>query len=121
MALTETGTIATALNQTVASLKAADALQFGAVAEHLFETSWLLNRRTSYRGMTKEEAQEVYKADLLKEMRERAAACTVILTDAGTVSGALQSAVNALKATDDGMPELMAQAVDLRLEAQGVA
>lgn len=119
---TEKGTVTTALKQTVAALRAADAMQLGMVAEQLFETSWILDRRKLYRGMTKDEARDAFKADFLKEMQEKAAVRPVVaLADAGSVAGALRSAVDALKVADEGMPELMEQAIDLRLEAQGLA
>lgn len=115
----ETGTIGAALSQTVAAMRAADAMQFGMIAEQLFETSWLLDRRKLYRGMTKDEAREVFKADFAKEMRDKMAARAAVIPTATSVSGALRSAIASLKTTDEGMQELQEQVIDLRLEAEG--
>ncbi len=117
----ETGTIGAALSQTVAAMRAADAMQFGMIAEQLFETSWLLDRRKLYRGMTKDQARGAFKADFAKELQERTAALPTVTIEAGSVSGALRSAIANLKATDEGMSELTEQAINLRLETEGLA
>jgi hypothetical protein len=117
----EKGAVTTTLEQTVARMKALDAMQMGMVAEQLFETSWLLDRRKLYRGMTKDQAREVFKADLAKGLQERAAARPVVTIEADNVAGALRSAIGALKVADEGMPELLDQAINLRMGAEGLA
>jgi hypothetical protein len=118
--LEEPGIVTTALKQTVATLRAADAMQFGMIAEQLFETSWLLDRRKLYRGMTKDQARDAFKADFAKEMQEKMAATPVVIPAATNVSGALRSSIATIKATDEGMQELQEQAINLRLEAEGL-
>jgi hypothetical protein len=123
----QTPKIADVLRQTTAQLKAADARQMGMIAEQLFETSWTIDRRTRFRGMSKDQARDQFKADFLKQMREqaaspeaaeRAAAMRDRVAASGSVSGAMKAVLEAMQAQDKRLENLQREAIDLRLQAE---
>ncbi len=123
----QTPKIADVLRQTTAQLKAADARQMGMIAEQLFETSWTIDRRTRFRGMSKDQARDQFKADLLKQMQEqaaspeaaeRAAAMRDRAAASGSVSGAMKAVLEAMQAQDKRLEDLQRKAIDLRLQAE---
>lgn len=117
------------LRETLAALKASDARQMGLVAEQLFEAGWSVQRRTRYRGMTKAQAREAFKAELLNKMQaastspeaqQRQQQQRQRIANAGSVSGGLKALVEELKAGDDRLQELTQQAIDLRVATAGM-
>jgi len=121
------GSVAEALKQTLGALKAADARQMGMIAEQLFEAGWTIDRRTRYRGMSKDQAREKFKAEFAQKMQAQAsspeanARATAMRQRAGasgTVSGALRSVLEDMKEQDKRLNDLQQQAIDLRVQAE---
>lgn len=116
--------MAEVLSQTLNDLRAADARQMGLIAEQLFEVGWSLERRTRYRGMSKEQARDQFKAEMLQSMRQSTPEATSAAqgirqraSQAGSVSGAMKSLLSDMQAGDRRLQELGRQAIDLRVQA----
>jgi hypothetical protein len=121
------GSVSQALRQTLGALRAADARQMGMIAEQLFEVGWTIDRRTRYRGMSKDQAREKFKVEFAQTMQaqvsspEAAARATAMRNRAGasgTVSGALKSVLEDMKAQDKRLEDLQQQTVELRKQAE---
>lgn len=121
------GSIASTMRETLNAMKAADARQMGMVAEQLFETGWLLDRRTRYRGMSKDQAREQFKVEFMQKLQEGASSPEAAArreamgrraAEAGSVSGAMRSLLQDMKASDDRLNDLTRQAIDLRIGAE---
>jgi hypothetical protein len=121
------GSIAGALRQSMEAMKAADIRQMGMIAEQLFEAGWTIDRRTRYRGMSKDQARDKFKAEFAQKMQaqasspEAAARATAMRNRAGasgTVSGALKSVLEDMKAQDQRLNDLQKQTIDLRIQAE---
>ncbi len=121
------GSIAGALRQSMEAMKAADIRQMGMIAEQLFEAGWTIDRRTRYRGMSKDEAREKFKAEFAQKMQaqasspEAAAQAAAMRNRAGasgTVSGALRSVLEDMKAQDKRLEDLQRQTIELRKQAE---
>lgn len=121
------GGIASTMREALNAMKAADARQMGMVAEQLFETDWLLERRGRYRGMNKDQARKQYKAEFMQKLQEQtrspeAAARRTEMgrrtAEGGSVSGAMRSLLEDMKASDDRLNDLTRQAIDLRAGAE---
>lgn len=123
----QTPKISDILRETTAQLKAADARQMGRIAENLFESGWTLERRTRYRGMTKDQARDQFKAEFMQKMQEQsaspqaAARSTAMRQRAGasgSVAGAMKSILEDMKAQDQRLEDLQRQSIDLRIQAE---
>jgi hypothetical protein len=121
------GSVSAALKQTLGALRAADAKHMGMIAEQLFEAGWTLDRRTRYRGMSKDQAREKFKVEFAQKMQAqasspeataRAAAMRNRAGASGTVSGALKSVLEDMKAQDKRLEGLQKQTIDLRIQAE---
>ena len=120
------GGIADTMRQALNAMKAADARQMGMVAEQLFESEWILERRSRYRGMSKDQAREVFKAEFAKQLQQadqarRAAGPSDAArraAEAGSVAGAMRSLIEDMKASDERLQELTEQTIDLRVQAE---
>lgn len=121
------GSIASTMREMLNAMKAADARQMGMVAEQLFETNWLLERRGRYRGMSKDQAREQYKAEFMQKLHKEASSPEAAArraemgrraAESGSVSGAMRSLVEQMKASDDRLNDLTRQAIDLRVGAE---
>ena len=121
------GSIAGALRQSMEAMKAADIRQMGMIAEQLFEAGWTIDRRTRYRGMSKDQARDKFKAEFAQKMQaqasspEAAARATAMRNRAGasgTVSGALKSVLEDMKAQDQRLNDLQRQTIELRKQAE---
>jgi hypothetical protein len=121
------GSIASTMRETLNAMKAADARQMGLVAEQLFETNWLLERRGRFRGMSKDQAREQFKVEFMQKLQEgarspeaaaRREAMGRRAAEAGSVSGAMRSLLEDMKASDDRLNDLTRQAIDLRVGAE---
>jgi hypothetical protein len=121
------GSIASTMRETLNAMKAADARQMGLMAEQLFETDWLLERRGRYRGMSKDQAREQYKVEFMQKLQEgarspeaaaRREAMGRRAAEAGSISGAMRSLLEDMKASDDRLNDLTRQAIDLRVGAE---
>jgi hypothetical protein len=121
------GSIAGALRQSMEAMKAADIRQMGMIAEQLFEAGWTIDRRTRYRGMSKDQARDKFKAEFAQKMQaqasspEAAARATAMRNRAGasgTVSGALKSVLEDMKAQDQRLEDLQQQTIELRKQAE---
>jgi hypothetical protein len=121
------GSVTEALRQTLGALKAADAKQMGMIAEQLFEAGWTIDRRTRYRGMSKDQARDKFKAEFAQKMQAQASSPEAAARSAamrnragasGTVSGALKSALEDMKAQDKRLNDLQKQTIDLRIQAE---
>lgn len=121
------GSIASTLREAINAMKAADARQMGMVAEQLFETDWLLERRGRYRGMSKDQAREQYKVEFMQKLHKEASSPEAAArraemgrkaAEAGSVSGAMRSLLEQMKASDDRLNDLTRQAIDLRVGAE---
>jgi hypothetical protein len=97
------------------------------IAEQLFEAGWTIDRRTRYRGMSKDQARDKFKAEFAQKMQaqasspEAAARATAMRNRAGasgTVSGALKSVLEDMKAQDQRLNDLQKQTIDLRIQAE---
>jgi hypothetical protein len=115
------------LRETTAQLKAADARQMGKIAENLFESGWTMERRTRYRGMTKDQAREQFKAEFVQKMEQQAASPEAAANSAamrsragasGSVAGAMKSILKDMKAQDQRLEALQRQSIDLRIQAE---
>jgi len=109
------------------AMKAADIRQMGMIAEQLFEAGWTIDRRTRYRGMSKDQARDKFKAEFAQKMQaqasspEAAARATAMRNRAGasgTVSGALKSVLEDMKAQDQRLNDLQRQTIELRKQAE---
>lgn len=121
------GSIASTMREAINAMKAADARQMGLVAEQLFETDWLLERRGRYRGMSKDQAREQYKVEFMQKLHKEASSPEAAArkaemgrkaAEAGSVSGAMRSLLEDMKASDDRLNDLTRQAIDLRVGAE---
>jgi hypothetical protein len=117
------GGIAATLRQSIETMKAADAKQFGMLAQQLFESSWKLERTSRYRGKTKEQAMESFKQDLAAKMQQGMAQRATTPTPApaggkGSVAAALKASLEALKASDKRLEQLTEDVIDLRIQAE---
>jgi hypothetical protein len=121
------GSIASTMRETLNAMKAADARQMGMVAEQLFETDWLLERRGRYRGISKDQAREQFKVEFMQKLQEdarspqaaaRREAMGSRAAETGSVSGAMRSLLEDMKASDDRLNDLTRQAIDLRVGAE---
>ena len=121
------GSIASTMRETLNAMKAADARQMGLMAEQLFETDWLLERRGRYKGKSKDQAREQYKVEFMQKLQEgarlpeaaaRREAMGRRAAEAGSVSGAMRSLLDDMKASDDRLNDLTRQAIDLRVGAE---
>jgi hypothetical protein len=125
--LRPTPKISDILRETTAQLKAADARQMGKIAENLFETGWTLERRTRYRGMSKDQARDQFKAEFMQKMQQQAASPEAAANSAamrnragasGSVAGAMKSILEDMKAQDQRLEDLQRQSIDLRIQAE---
>jgi len=123
------GSLAGALKQSIEAMKAADARQFGMLAQQLFESSWTLERSSRYRGQTKEQAMEAFKRDLAGKMQqgmaqraaERAAAPRPASTGRPqSISEALKATTDLMKASDKRLEQLTSDVIDLRAQTAGM-
>lgn len=120
------GGIADTMRQALNAMKAADARQMGRVAEQLFESEWILERRKRYRGMSKDQAREAFKAQFAKKLQQsdqarRAAGPSDTArraADAGSVAGAMRTLIEGMKASDERLQELTERTIDLRVQAE---
>jgi hypothetical protein len=121
------GSVSQALKQTLGALRAADARQMGMIAEQLFEAGWTIDRRTRYRGMSKDQAREKFKIEFAQKMQAQASSPEAAARSAamrnragasGTVSGALKSVLEDMKAQDKRLNDLQKQTIDLRIQAE---
>ena len=117
------GSIAATLRQSIETMKAADAKQFGMLAQQLFESSWKLERTSRYRGKTKEQAMESFKQDMAAKMQQGMAQRATTPTPApaggkGSVAAALKASLEAMKASDKRLEQLTEDVIDLRIQAE---
>lgn len=120
------GGIADTMRQTLNAMKAADARQMGMVAEQLFESEWILERRKRYRGMSKDQAREAFKTQFAKQLQEadqarRAAGPSDAArraAEAGSIAGAMRSLIENMKASDERLQEITERTIDLRVQAE---
>jgi hypothetical protein len=119
--------ISDVLRATTEQLKAADARQMGKIAENLFEAGWTIDRRTRYRGMSKDQAREQFKGELRQKMQQQAASPKAAANSAamsqragasGSVAGAMKSILEGMKAQDQRLEDLQRQSIDLRIQAE---
>jgi hypothetical protein len=119
--------IADVLRETTAQLKAADARQMGMIAEQLFETNWTLDRQTRYKGLSKGQARDAFKAEFAKQLQAQASSAEAIARAAamrnragasGSVAGAMRSITEQMQAQDQRLSELQRRVADLRLQAE---
>jgi hypothetical protein len=104
-------------------MKAADARQFGMLAQQIFESSWKLERTSRYRGKTKEQAMESFKQDMAAKMPQGMAQRATTPTPApaggkGSVAAALKASLEAMKASDKRLEPLTEDVIDLRIQAE---
>ena len=120
------GGLADTMRQSLNAMKAADARQMGMVAEQLFETEWIIERRGRYRGMSKDQAREAYKAEFAKKLQEADQARQAAgpsdaarrAAQAGSIAGAMRSLIEDMKASDERLQELTERTIDLRVQAE---
>jgi hypothetical protein len=121
------GSIASTMREALNAMKAADARQMGLMAEQLFETDWLLERKGRYRGMSKDQAREQYKVQFMQKLQEAARSPEAAArreamgrraAESGSISGAMRSLLEDMKASDDRLNDLTRQAIDLRVGAE---
>jgi len=121
------GSIASTMRETLNAMKAIDARQMGLMAEQLFETDWLLERKRRYRGMSKDQAREQFKVQFMEKLQEgarspeaaaRREAMGRRAAESGSISGAMRSLLEDMKASDDRLNDLTRQAIDLRIGAE---
>lgn len=117
------GSIAATLRQSIETMKAADAKQFGILAQQLFESSWKLERTSRYRGKSKEQAMESFKQDMAAKMQQGMAQRATSPTPApaggkGSVAAALKASLEAMKASDKRLEQLTEDVIDLRIQAE---
>lgn len=120
------GGIADTMRQALNAMKAADARQMGVMAEQLFETNWILERRGRYRGMSKDQAREAYKVEFAKNLQQADQArrqrgpsdAARRAGEAGSVAGAMRSLIEDMKASDKNLENLTNQVIDLRVQAE---
>ena len=119
--------ISDVLRATTEQLKAADARQMGKIAENLFEAGWTIDRRTRYRGMSKDQAREQFKVEFRQKMQQQAASPEAAANSAamrqragasGSVAGAMKSILEDMKAQDQRLEDLQRQSIDLRIQAE---
>lgn len=123
----QTPRISDVLRATTEQLKAADARQMGKIAGNLFEAGWAIDRRTRYRGMSKDQAREQFKVEFMQKMQQQAASPEAAANSAamrqragasGSVAGAMKSILEDMKAQDQRLEDLQRQSIDLRIQAE---
>ena len=123
----QTHKISDVLRATTEQLKAADARQMGKIAENLFEAGWTIDRRTRYRGMSKDQAREQFKVEFMQKMQQQAASPEAAANSAamrqragasGSLAGAMKSILEDMKAQDQRLEDLQRQSIDLRIQAE---
>ena len=123
----QTPKISDVLRATTEQLKAADARQMGKIAENLFEAGWTIDRRTRYRGMSKDQAREQFKVEFMQKMQQQAASPEAAANSAamrqragasGSVAGAMKSILEDMQAQDQRLEDLQRQSIDLRIQAE---
>jgi hypothetical protein len=123
----QTPKISDVLRATTEQLKAADARQMGKIAENLFEAGWTIDRRTRYRGMSKDQAREQFKVEFMQKMQQQAASPEAAANSAamrqragasGSVAGAMKSILEDMQAQDQRLEDLQSQSIDLRIQAE---
>ena len=121
------GSIASTMRETLNALKAADTRQLAVTANQLFEASWLVDRRKRFRGLTKDQAREQFKAEFMEKMQEGASSPEAAArreatgrraAEAGSIAGAMRVLMEDLKASDERLNDLTQQAIDLRISAE---
>ena len=123
----QTPKISDVLRATTEQLKAADARQMGKIAENLFEAGWTIDRRTRYRGISKDQAREQFKVEFMQKMQQQAASPEAAANSAamrqragasGSVAGAMKSILEDMQAQDQRLEDLQRQSIDLRIQAE---
>jgi hypothetical protein len=120
------GGLADTLKASLDQMKAADARQFGLIAEQLFEASWSLEKNGRYKGMNKGQARDSFKQDFMRQMqaqqaspeaRARSQKLQEKAAKSGSVAGAMKAIIEDMKAGDQRLQEIGEKAIDLRLQA----
>jgi hypothetical protein len=122
------GGLADAMRQSVEAMKAADARQFGMLAQQLFEISWNVDRNKRFRGMTKEQAMESYKQEFAAKLSAQAQQPrppVVSPVPAGgkprSLAETLKATTEAMKASDRRLEQLTSDVINLRAASNQVA
>jgi len=123
------GSIADLMQQGLDQLKASDARHMGMLAEQLFETSWKVERRTRFPGMSKDQARDAFKADFVRKMQEGASSPEAAarqqerrrkVSEAGSLAGAMKVLLEEMKQGDQRLEQMGRDVINARIAAEEI-